>query len=533
MIGWKLALRRLRRFVMRHHAVAPAILEAQIREVMGQIELVAPVNVAAALLVAWLYRDSAPEPALLIGCCGLIICTAVSLVALPRAKLERIRYKSLKSERRALHIFSVATGLGWSAIIAVPIMNAGEGDRFFLLCAFVAAMSAGGLTLAMLPVGATLYVSVLAVSIAFSLAHLPTEVPPAFYCADIVYSLLLARAFFTLANLFVGQLQSAGELTAAERRRAEEEHAEFERRTAQRLMLEQEREQERAEQEARHRATRLALADRFEADVIGIVQLLGQAVETLQDSTATLGRIGADTRGKAAAMAERATSATEAVAGVAAASDQMLRAVAEISGQVREQVEASDSARRSALQTRATLAELATSAGSIASIATFIQDIATRTNLLALNATIEAARAGDAGRGFAVVAHEVKSLANQTGAAIERIGATVEAIQGRVEDALAAMDRAAADVEVVTRGAGAIAAAVEQQRSSSAHIGSNAASAAEDAADVHAQIGSVADGAHQTSNLTDSMRGIAATLDTQSQALGEAARAFLSHLRAA
>jgi methyl-accepting chemotaxis protein len=432
-----------------------------------------------------------------------------------------------------MHAHALLSGLAWSAIIGIPILTSGLEARTYLFCTMVAAMCVGGLVLAMLPLAATIYTVTLGAALAYAFAQQEIAIPGAMYVADLLLIVMLARVFFDLSGLFIGQLQSAKDLATAEQAKRDADHADIDRRAAERVAAEQDREAARGQEQLRHREDLLRLAAAFEAQVLAVAGQLGDAVEHLQVSSSTLRDIGRETSGKAAAVSDRATGASRAVSGVASASEQMIDAVEHVAARVTEQVQASAKARSLTGETRTALAELATSAEDIASVATFIRDIAASTNLLALNATIEAARAGEAGRGFAVVAHEVKSLANQTGAATGRIGAMTDAIQARVAGALAAVDKATAQVDVVSERAEAIAEAVTQQRHASDHIGRNASEAAADAEDVQTNIAGLAERARETGTLTDSMRDLAGTLDAQSRALTRASCDFLAQLRAA
>jgi methyl-accepting chemotaxis protein len=85
------------------------------------------------------------------------------------------------------------------------------------------------------------------------------------------------------------------------------------------------------------------------------------------------------------------------------------------------------------------MAELERQAGEIGTIVEIIKGIASQTNLLALNAAIEAARAGDAGRGFAVVAAEVRSLADESREASDRIASLLDETRARATAAVVLM----------------------------------------------------------------------------------------------
>ena len=97
--------------------------------------------------------------------------------------------------------------------------------------------------------------------------------------------------------------------------------------------------------------------------------------------------------------------------------------------------------------------ELGEASKEIGQIVDQVSAIAAQTNLLALNAAIEAARAGEHGRGFAVVAEEVRKLAEESLAAVDKINNMITTIQSKTLDAVSAMqagsDEAAKGADIV------------------------------------------------------------------------------------
>ena len=290
--------------------------------------------------------------------------------------------------------------------------------------------------------------------------------------------------------------------------------------------------EEQAAKQHRNAVIEKAIGE-FEQTASDVISGLSSASTELQTTAQTMTGSADETSHRATTVAAASEEASTNVHTVAAATEQLTASVQEISRQVAQSNEMSQSAVTDAEDTNNRVKSLAEAATRIGAVIGLIQDIAEQTNLLALNATIEAARAGEAGKGFAVVASEVKSLATQTAKATEEIAAQIGEIQSETEGAANAIEGIAGVIRSMSEVASTIASAVEEQGASTEEIARNVQQASSGTGEVSESISHVSKAAQETSAAANQVEVSANELSSQSEHLrGEMAK-FLETIRAA
>ncbi len=292
-------------------------------------------------------------------------------------------------------------------------------------------------------------------------------------------------------------------------------------------------EDQRIASETERRNAVLALAERFESGVGGIVNAVGSASTELRSTAENMARTAEEATQQTATVAEASEEASANAQAVAAAIEELNASINEIAQQVNESAQVAGQAAKQANDTNNEVQGLALAAQKIGDVVKLISEIAEQTNLLALNATIEAARAGEAGRGFAVVASEVKALASQTSKATDEISAQVGSIQSATRTSVEAIDGITRTISKVNEIASAIASAVEEQGAATREIAHNVSQAAKGTGEVSATIVGVRDAARETGVAADQVVASVAELSLNGETLKSQVDAFLREVRAA
>lgn len=273
------------------------------------------------------------------------------------------------------------------------------------------------------------------------------------------------------------------------------------------------------------------MADDFERDVKGVVEIVTSAATQMQASSRSLAASSEETARQSQVVAAASEEATRNVETVSSAAEELSKSISEIARHVQEASRMTSSAVTEADRTNVTIKQLGDSSNEIGQVVKVITSIAQQTNLLALNATIEAARAGEAGKGFAVVANEVKELARQTAKATEEISQKINAIQGATGVAVTAISSISDSIRKINEISTTIASAVEEQSAATNEISRNVSEAARGTAEVSSNISGVSQAAEEGGRGASDILVAAEGLTQESVRLNSVTTQFLERMR--
>jgi methyl-accepting chemotaxis protein len=275
------------------------------------------------------------------------------------------------------------------------------------------------------------------------------------------------------------------------------------------------------------------LSQEFEVRVQDVVAgLAASAVDMSQIAETVSGELkkSADLAVSASSAASQTTSSVQTVA---AAAEEMVASIREISEQVQTANRLVSESFQKVMDADLVAQKLSGASDRVTEVTTVIGDISSQINLLALNATIESARAGEAGRGFAVVAGEVKSLANQTHRSIGEINVVIDDMRVATRDIISVLADIRTAVDAITSATTSVAAAVEEQTVTTQDIARNMAFAADGTRMISENLEKVSSFTSHSEEASAHLLGSSQSVSHQADALSGRVADFLNRLNRA
>ncbi len=303
-----------------------------------------------------------------------------------------------------------------------------------------------------------------------------------------------------------------------------------------------------------HKFSRRIQPDGLSGELLSYSESINHVIDQIQENDATLKNMttkfihnveemissAADLAPKASAMSGNAKStkdscdfavrsATETkmnVHTVASAAEELSSSIGEISHQVERSSALVTETVQDVGKTNDAIGELSTEVEEISGVLNIITEISGQTNLLALNATIEAARAGEAGKGFAVVANEVKSLAQKTAEATDKITTQLQKIQSVTKYAIGTVAHIGEKINEVKTISVSINDSMGEQSAATSEISRSAQMAATSTEEANKRIEDVNSGADETGNAALEMLKTVSAINDRGAALQADLNAF-------
>ncbi|OSQ43807.1 methyl-accepting chemotaxis protein [Thalassospira alkalitolerans] len=273
-------------------------------------------------------------------------------------------------------------------------------------------------------------------------------------------------------------------------------------------------------------------AGRIGDDIQSVVGSVSNSARQLSDSSDFLSRQVSRIADQANDMRVAADDSSEALNGIAVATEQFSASIRQIGAQIDGSAQLAEVAVSRARLADDHITRLDEMALRVTKVIELITDVADQTNLLALNATIEAARAGEAGKGFAVVATEVKNLASQTSRAAEQVIGEIGEMQNMTREAVSSVREINEKIGEIDSGARLVAEAAREQTKVVGAISDRIEQAVQRMHTIATILAEVANGTTESGSVVLQLHGEATNLLGQADSLDGDVRRFIGQVLA-